>query len=173
MIYRMMNGNLARALLSAALCLLSVAPVDAQYLRAAAGGALGVAGGGVATLSVVVARARLQGEYIHTVDDLVHWQTAPMILGPALGVTFGLAGEEPFRGSVVGSAAGFALGTVVGAATGWVVSREREAPWAGAIIGAGLGMTAGGVVMGIQEWVRKDRERSGGAAALYVVRVPL
>jgi hypothetical protein len=148
--------------------------VAAQVGRAAIGGAVGVAGGAVITLSIVVARARFQSEYLEGVDDLIHWQSAPMLLTPAVGVMFGLAGSEPLKGSVIGSTAGMVVGAAVGAGVGWLASEHAEGPWAGAVIGAGAGMTAGGLLLGIRSWVRRDS--SGGEDAEPVrigVRIPL
>jgi hypothetical protein len=115
---------------------------------------VGVAGGAVITLSIVVARARFQGEYLESIDDLIHWQSTPMLLTPAVGVMFGLAGRDPLVASIVGSTSGMVAGAAVGAGVGWLASGQTESPWAGAVIGAGVGMTAGGLLLGIRSWVR-------------------
>lgn len=131
-------------------------PAPAQIGRAALGGALGVLGGVGTTVGVVVARARFQHEYLETAEDLIHWQSTPMIAGPAAGVVFGLAGDGAFRGSVEGSISGLVAGSVVGAGVGWLLSTQQEAPWAGGVIGGGFGLAAGGLVGGLLGWADDD-----------------
>jgi hypothetical protein len=130
-----------------------VVPAEAQLGRAAIGGGVGVAGGAVLTLSVIVARARFQNVYVESADDLIHWQSVPMVLAPAAGIAFGLAGREPLVDSIVGSTGGMVLGMGLGAGIGWLASDSAEAPWAGAVIGAGIGMTIGGLLMGVRAWI--------------------
>jgi hypothetical protein len=127
-------------------------PAPAQAARAAIGGATGVAGGAAVTLATVVARARFQREYLESVDDLIHWQSAPMIAAPTAGVLFGLAGEDALKGSIVGSSTGLVIGGAVGAGLGWVFSKDPEGPWAGGVIGAGVGLAAGGLLGGLRAW---------------------
>lgn len=152
-------------------------PAAAQRVtRAVIGGAIGVAGGTVITLSVIVARARFQGSYLDSVEDLVHWQTLPMAIAPAAGALFGWRSDEALRGSVAGSAAGMVIGTAVGAGIGWLMSDRAEAPWAGGVIGAGLGMTIGGILLGARGWVESGDDGGGGSGGEPVrvgVRVPL
>ncbi len=151
----------------------SAREVAAQTGRAAIGGAVGVAGGAVITLSIVVARARFQGEYIEGAEDLIHWQSVPMLLTPAVGVMFGASGSRPLKQSVIGSTSGMVLGTALGAGIGWAVSESPEAPWAGGVIGAGVGMTVGGLLLGIRAMLR-DRDDGESAAPVRVdVRIPL
>lgn len=145
----------------------------AQAARAAIGGAVGVAGGAMITMSVVVARARWQGEYLESIDDLIHWQSAPMILTPAVGVMFGLAGKEPLIASVIGSTSGLVVGSAVGAGLGWLLSTSAESPWAGGVIGAGAGMTLGGLTLGLRA-VLRQREDGGPTEPTRVeVRLPI
>ncbi|MDR0787213.1 MAG: hypothetical protein LBG44_05050 [Gemmatimonadota bacterium] len=147
-------------------------PVMAQQLgRAAIGGAAGLAGGTVITLSVIVARARFQNAYLDSVDDLVHWQTLPLIITPAVGAFLGWTSDEALRGSIVGSVSGLAIGTVAGAGIGWLVSSRAEAPWAGGVIGAGAGLAIGGIAMGVRGWIRAHNDDAGGVPV--VVRVAL
>ena len=131
-------------------------PAAAQWERPVIGAGVGVAGGAVITLSTIVARARFQREYIDSVDDLIHWQSAPMIATPAVGVLFGLAGHDALVGSVIGSTSGMVIGAATGAGIGWLASEAAEAPWAGGVIGAGIGMTIGGLAMGLSRWARAD-----------------
>ena len=111
-----------------------------------------------------------------SVEDLIHWQSAPMLLTPAVGVAFGLAGRDALVGSIVGSTTGMVLGAALGAATGWIISPQSEAPWAGGVIGAGIGMTVGGLVLGIRGWLRDDGDPEGrldSDAVRLGVKLPL
>ena len=145
----------------------------AQAGQAAIGGAVGVAGGAVITLSIIVARARFQAEYLEGADDLIHWQSVPMLLTPAVGVMFGLSGSRPLTQSVIGSTSGMLLGTALGAGIGWVVSESPEAPWAGGVIGAGAGMTVGGLLLGIRAMLRDKDDGEPSPPVRLGVRVPL
>lgn len=148
-----------------ALSMISTFPQRAlgQVARPAIGTAVGIAGGAVITLSIVVARARFQEIYLDSAEDLIHWQSAPMLLTPAVGLTFGLAGPEALKGSVIGSTSGMLVGTAVGAGIGWITSADPEAPWAGGVIGAGVGMTLGGLGFGIRNWIEHRNDRGGDA----------
>ena len=79
---------LAVVLIALSLAAGSAAPATAQLGRALIGAGVGVAGGSVITMSAIVARARFQREYIDSVEDLIHWQTIPMIAAPAAGTVF-------------------------------------------------------------------------------------
>lgn len=132
-------------------------PAPAQnILPAALGGAVGVTGGTVVTLSIVVARARFQHEYLDSVDDLIHWQSVPMIVAPATGVLFGFAGWKALEGSVLGATTGALAGAALGAGVGWMAATTPESPWAGGVIGAGLGLTVGGILGGLRAWSRDE-----------------
>jgi hypothetical protein len=134
-----------------------VPPAAAQVARAVVGGGIGVAGGAMVTLSIVVARARFQGEYLESPDDLIHWQSAPMIVTPAVGAAFGLLSEEALVGSLLGTGGGLLVGAAAGATLGWLISGQPEWPWAGGVMGAGAGMTIGGLLFGIRGLVRSRR----------------
>lgn len=149
--------------LAAALMLLPVwaGPSPAQVLpeelqRAAVGSAVGVAGGTVITISAIVARARFQREFLDSVDDLIHWQTIPMIAAPAAGAVFGLAGRDALVGSMIGSTAGLLVGAAVGTGLAMTLSNDDEWHWASGIMGAGLGLTVGGIAGGLLGWSRDD-----------------
>lgn len=144
-----------------------------QVGRAAIGGGLGLVGGSVITLSVIVARARFQGEYLESIDDLVHWQAAPLIITPAAGVMFGLAGRDPLVASIVGSASGLVIGATTGGVAGWLASDNPEGPWAGAVIGAGAGLAIGGLLLGIRAWVRDDDRNAASLRLPVAIRIPL
>ena len=149
----------------------------AQELRnAAIGGGAGFLGGIAMTVAIVVARARLQGQYLDSPSDLIHWQTTPMIAGPAAGVFFGLNGEEVLRGSIVGSTSGMLIGAAAGAGLGWLISGEPESPWAGGVMGGGLGLLVGGLTGAYLGWRAQEKEGDdggGGAPATLSIRVPL
>lgn len=159
-----------------ALVLLSLVhrPAPAQEVRrTAVGGGLGVLAGVAVTAPVVVARAQWQNRYLHEPGDLIHWQSAPMILAPAAGVAFGLAGEDAHRGSSVGSFSGVVVGSAVGAGLGWLLSDEPEWTWAGGTIGGGFGMAIGGIAGGVLGWIGRDSDGGPAVPVQMVVRVPL
>lgn len=157
------------------LLLLSSYPgtASAQRLaRAAMGGTVGIAGGVGVTLAVIMARARFQHEYLHAPEDLIHWQSTPMIAGPAAGVFFGWSGEEELRGSIIGSISGMAVGAGVGAGLGWLLSEEAESPWAGGVIGGGAGLAIGGLLGGFLAWTEEVTDGDPSPAQV-MVRIPL
>ena len=142
--------------------------------EAAIGGGLGVVAGAALTLSLVVARAQLQEQYLDSAHDLIHWQTTPMIAGPATGVFFGLQGEEVLTSSVIGSLYGFVAGTAIGSGVGWLASAQPESPWAGGVIGAGLGLSLGGFIGGLRAWKDDDDDSPDPIPALTLgVRIGL
>ena len=134
----------------------AVTPALARVARVVVGALLGVFGGVVITLAAIVVRARFQHEYLESVENLIHWQSAPMVLAPAAGVLFGLAGTNALKGSIVGSISGMLLGAVLGASLGWLLAEYREGPWAGGVIGAGVGLSVGGLVVGFRAWCRDE-----------------
>lgn len=148
--------------IAAVVCMLAMgigAPprsIHAQIPRPAIGAGVGVAGGAIITLSAIVVRARFQREYIDSVEDLIHWQSLPMIATPAVGVMFGLAGRDALIGSIIGSTSGMLAGAAVGAGMGWALSATPEGPWAGGMIGAGVGLTIGGLALGFSRWAADD-----------------
>ena len=146
----------------------------AQVGAAAIGGGAGFLGGLAMTLSIVVARARLQGQYLDSPGDLIHWQTTPAIAGPTAGVLFGLAGEEVLRGSIVGSTSGMALGAAAGAGLGWLLSAEPEWPWAGGVIGGGVGLAVGGLTGAYMGWrEQEDAKKKSAPPTTIELRFPL
>jgi hypothetical protein len=162
------------------LLLLTLSPLGptraaAQLKQVAIGGAAGFMGGVAMTLSIVVARARLQGQYLDSPSDLVHWQTTPLIAGPAAGVFFGFTGQEVLRGSIIGSTTGMVAGAAAGATLGWVLSAEPEWPWAGGVMGGGVGLAVGGLTGAYLSWRAQadDPDGGGGEPATIVIRVPL
>lgn len=133
-----------------------VNPAAAQERRAAVGAVVGAGGGAVITLSAIVARARFQRRFTDSADDLIHWQSIPMIAAPAAGILFGYAGHDAHVGSIVGSTGGMVAGAALGVGIGWMVSRQPESPWAGGVIGAGVGLALGGLAGGLIAWSRDD-----------------
>jgi hypothetical protein len=150
-------------------------PASAQVKEAVIGGAAGFAGGVAMTLAIVVARARIQGQYLDSPSDLVHWQTTPMIAGPASGVFFGLTGEDVLRGSIIGSTTGMLAGAAVGAGLGWMLSGEPEWPWAGGVMGGGVGLALGGLTGAYLGWLHQQDGDGGepAPAATVQLRLPL
>lgn len=132
----------------------NVSAQAAPIARAAISAGVGVAEGAVVTLAIAAARARFQEEYVESASDMLalSWRTAPMIVAPVAGVVYGLAGEDPFIGSLIGSASGFVIGATVGGLIGRFTSDSSESTWAGAIIGAGAGLTVGRLLVGVLKW---------------------
>lgn len=142
--------------------------------RAAIGGALGVGGGSIATLAVIVARARFQSKYLDSPDDLVHWQTLPAIAGPVSGIVFGMAGDRVLWGSVRGSTSGLVAGAAVGAGLGALLSDDPEWRWGGGVIGAGVGVSLGALVGAFIGWKEtEDLEQAESRSIPISVRIPL
>lgn len=120
------------------------APAHAQeVVPALVGAGVGFLGGGVATLSMVVGRARWESEYITGTGDLVGLTGAPLVIGTATGLAIGLWDEDRLRRSVIGGAGGMVLGIGTGWVAGIVFGDRRADKWAGAVIGAGIGLAAG------------------------------
>ena len=134
----------------------AVTPALARVVRAVIGAVVGILGGVVITLAAVVVRARFQHEYLESVENLIHWQTVPMVLAPAAGVMFGLAGADALKGSIVGSVGGMAVGAGLGAWVGSLLVDYPEGPWAGGMIGAGVCLSAGGLLLGFRAWSRHE-----------------
>lgn len=133
-------------------------PLLGQATQAAIGTAVGVGGGAVITMSAVVARARFEGRYLESIEDMIDWQSVPMILTPAVGLFFGLGGTKPLNASIVGSVSGMAVGAALGTGIGWLAATDQEAPWAGGVIGAGAGMVVGGLFLGGRAWLEGRKE---------------
>jgi hypothetical protein len=153
---------MSRLILSVLIALLllpvTTTPAATQKLpRAAVGAGLGVVGGSVITISAIVWRARFQGEYLESADDLINWQSVPMIAAPAAGMLFGVAGKNALVGSIIGSTTGLLAGAALGAGIGWLAATTPESPWAGGVIGAGIGLSLGGLLGGFRGW-REDAD---------------
>jgi hypothetical protein len=120
--------------------------VHAQNIaKGLAGGALGVAGGGYVTLSLVVAQARA-GHYVQGMDDFLGWRSAPVLIGGATGLAVGLWYPDRLLNGVIGGTVGTAAGLGAGILIGPLLWDDPEANWAGGAIGAGIGMVTGSVI---------------------------
>lgn len=127
---------------------LAPAPAHAQSqaVPALVGAGIGLLGGGVATISLVVGRARWESEYIGSMDDLMGLNGAPLVIGIATGAAIGFWDGDRLRRSVLGGVGGMALGIGTGWVAGTIFGDRRADNWAGAVIGAGMGLAAGAVV---------------------------
>jgi len=122
------------------------APAHAQAVPAVIGAGVGLLGGGVATISLVVGRARWESEYIGGVEDLMGLNGAPVVIGIATGAAIGFWDGDRLRRSVLGGVGGMALGIGTGWVAGTIFGDRRADNWAGAVIGAGMGLAAGALV---------------------------
>lgn len=154
-------------------------PVSAQgersLLGAAVGGVSGLASGGYITVAIVVARARFQDEYVFEIEDILDWESIPVIVGPAIGGTIGFFDDERLYRSVLTGAGGMLGGAGVGLLLGHYFWGTPDGRWAGASIGAGAGLALG-ALFGII-WTPSDGDggpRSGSSAAIPIrLRIPL
>jgi hypothetical protein len=128
----------------------------------------GAAGGGYVTVAVVVTEARF-GLYIHDIDDVLGWRSAPFLIGSLAGGGLGFYNPERLQGAVVYGAGGLVLGGLAGLAIGSAIWEPPEGRWAGAAIGAGVGLIIGNIV-GILNPVNlfTNPEDEGAAAAAGV-----
>jgi hypothetical protein len=145
------------------------APAGAQAGPALVGAGVGFLGGGVATLSLVVGRARWESEYIGGAADLVGLNGAPVVIGTATGVAIGLWDEDRLRQAVIGGGGGMVLGIGTGWVAGTILGDRRADKWAGAVIGAGIGLAAGALVGAL---LPPDGEPGDGEGAVAALRRP-
>ena len=131
---------LAAGLLAASL--LQPRAARSQVLSGVVGGVAGVASGGYVTLSVIVLRAQY-GHYLHDVEDLLGWQSLPVLLGAGVGAGVGVWDADRMVTGFVYGAGGTLIGGVVGYLVGPLIWPRPEGKWAGAAVGAGIGMAAG------------------------------
>jgi hypothetical protein len=117
-------------------------PADAQVLSGAIGGVAGITSGGYITLAVVVLRAQY-GHYLHDASDLFGWQSAPVLLGAAVGTAVGVWDADRMTTGFAYGAAGTVVGGTIGYLVGPLIWKRPEGKWAGGAIGAGMGMAAG------------------------------
>jgi hypothetical protein len=113
-----------------------------QVLSGAVGAFAGVTSGGYVTLAVVVARAQY-GHYLHDAQDLLGWQSVPVLLGAAVGGAVGVWDADRMMTGWTYGAGGTLVGGTIGYLVGPLIWKRPEGKWAGAAIGAGAGMAAG------------------------------
>lgn len=164
-----------------ALLLIAPAPLSAQdpqsrALATSLGLLAGAAGGGYVTVTVVVFEARL-GRYIHDVDDVLGWRSAPFIIGALAGGGLGFYSPERLQGAIVYGAGGLALGGLAGLALGARLWDPPEGRWAGAAIGAGVGLVIGnaiGIFTPLNIFTESDNAESVETTGVPIVfRIPL
>ena len=137
-----------RKVLTAALVIFALSatarPAHAQerLLSGAIGAAAGLTSGGYVTLAIVVARAQY-GHYLHDVEDLIGWQSVPVLIGIGVGTAVGVWDADRMMTGWVYGASGALTGGTIGYLMGPVMWKRPEGKWAGAAIGAGVGMAAG------------------------------
>jgi hypothetical protein len=137
------------------------------------GGALaGAAGGGYIAVSIIVLEARY-GRYVHDLDDVLGWRSAPIVGGAVMGVGLGVYAPRRLEGAVVYGAGGFVAGGALGWALGALIWEPPEGRWAGMAIGAGFGLMAGNLY-GIFNPLRSEKRRrpSDGVPVMIRIRAP-
>jgi hypothetical protein len=141
--------------------------VESRIVPTALGAAAGIAGGGYLALSVIVAEARF-GRYVHDIEDVLGWRSAPVLIGAFTGAALGFYSPPRLEGAILYGVAGLGVGTVAGWGVGSVWGETPEARWAGAAIGAGIGLAAGNLI-GILNPPNPD----GGGGIPFFIRIPL
>lgn len=150
---------------------------QSRALATSLGVLAGAAGGGYVTVTVVVAEARF-GRYIHDVDDVLGWRSAPFLIGSLAGGALGFYSPERLQGAVVFGAAGLAAGGLLGLGLGSQIWDPPEGRWAGAAIGAGIGLVIGnaiGIFNPINLFTESDEDGTPvqEAGIPIVFRIPL
>jgi hypothetical protein len=170
-----------RTILVLLLLLIAPARISAQdpqsrALATSLGLLAGAAGGGYVTVTVVVFEARI-GRYIHDVDDVLGWRSAPFIMGALAGGGLGFFSPERLQGAIVYGAGGLALGGLTGLVIGQRLWDPPEGRWAGAAIGAGVGLVVGnaiGILYPLNIFTQSEGSRSIEANGVPIVfRIPL
>ena len=144
-----MRNLLTASFLAVSLAGPAARPAEGQLAAGAVGAIGGIGAGGYVTLAVVVARAQY-GHYLHDVNDLLGWQSFPVILGAATGTAVAVWDADRMVTGYVYGAAGTLIGGSIGYLLGPAIWKRPEGKWAGGAIGAGAGMAAGyflGVLM--------------------------
>ncbi len=139
------NRTIRKLVTASALLLLMPAtsrPADAQVLSGVIGAGAGVTSGGYVTLAVVVLRAQY-GHYLHDAEDLLGWQSVPVLLGAGVGTAVGVWDADRMVTGFAYGASGALVGGIAGYLLGPVIWKRPEGKWAGGAIGAGMGMAAG------------------------------
>jgi hypothetical protein len=137
---RVLRNVLTAVVLAGALA--QTRPAQAQIVSGAVGAVGGVGAGGYVTLAVVVLRAQY-GHYLHDAEDLLGWQTVPVLLGAGVGTAVGVWDADRMVTGFAYGAAGTLVGGTIGYLIGPLIWKRPEGKWAGGAIGAGVGMAAG------------------------------
>jgi hypothetical protein len=140
---------------------------ESRVVPTALGAVAGVAGGGYLALSLIVAEARV-GRYVHDIEDVLGWRSAPVLIGAATGAALGFYSPPRLEGAILYGVAGLGAGAVVGWGIGSIWGQTPEARWAGAAIGAGVGLAAGNVV-----GMLRPPNPDGGGVIPFFIRIPL
>jgi hypothetical protein len=106
------------------------------------GGIAGAGSGGYIAISVIVAESRA-GKYVDSIDDVLGWRSAPVLIGGITGLVVGATDPDRLVRTVVYGSVGTVAGTGLGVVVGKLIWDGPEAKWAGGAIGAGLGMAIG------------------------------
>jgi hypothetical protein len=142
---RLGGPTMIRNLLAAsavAITLIQPARADAQFVSGAVGAVGGIGAGGYVTLAVVVARAQY-GHYLHDAEDLLGWNSVPVLLGAATGTAVGVWSADRMVTGYLYGTGGMLIGGSIGYLVGPLIWKRPEGKWAGGAIGAGAGMAAG------------------------------
>lgn len=131
---------LAAAVLAATVVL--PARAEGQVVSGAVGAIGGIGAGGYVTLAVVVLRAQY-GHYLHDAEDLLGWNSVPVLLGAATGTAVGVWDADRMVTGFAYGAGGALIGGTIGYLIGPKIWKRPEGKWAGGAIGAGAGMAAG------------------------------
>lgn len=137
---------------------------ESRLLATAAGGALGIVGGGYIALSVIVAESRA-GRYVHDMSDILGWRSVPVIAGAVIGGSLGAYSPRRLEAAVVYGAAGLGLGGLAGFGLGSIIWSPPEGGWAGAAIGAGVGLVVGNLIGALYPYRDAEEDGNGVGAA--------
>jgi hypothetical protein len=141
---------------------------QSRVIPTAVGAVAGVAGGGYLALTVIVTEARL-GRYVHDIEDVVGWRSAPVLIGALTGGALGFHSPPRLAGAIAYGAGGMGAGALVGWGAGAAFGRTPEARWAGAAIGAGLGLVTGNLVGALNPMSRDG----GGTGIPFFIVIPV
>lgn len=166
---RLIAGALLPVVVAAALA--GPAHAQREALPAAGGAVAGVVAGGYLAVSIVVVESRF-GRYIHDLDDVLSWRSAPIVGGGVAGLTLGVYSQRRLEAAAAYGAGGLLVGGLAGMGLGAALWEPPEGRWAGAAIGAGAGLLAGAVYGAVNPWREPDRRRPGGGVPVGIV-VPL
>ena len=151
------------------------APARAQgsILGAAVGAGTGLAAGGYITVAIVVARARFEDEYVFEIEDILDWESIPVLVGPTTAGVIGFFDDERLYRSVIGGTSGLVAGAGIGLMLGHWYWRTPDGRWAGAAIWAGAGLAMGALTGLVWPSGSDDEPGSPSASGIpLTVRIP-